>query len=181
MNQLTQFGLLADYNQWMNQRVYQAAARLSEGALKQDLGAFFGSVLGTLNHLVVADTIWLKRFASNAACSRALQPMLEQPDPASLDQCLFQDLTSLTTHRQWLDKHILCFISELQESELDTPLTYRNTKGVVFSKPLSSVLVHFFNHQTHHRGQVSTLFSQLDEDIGDTDLLLLIGNVDIQI
>ncbi|MCG7561792.1 DinB family protein [Pseudoalteromonas sp. McH1-42] len=179
MSQLTQFRLLADYNQWMNQKIYQAATRLSEEALKQERGAFFGSIFGTLNHLVVADIIWLKRFASNQAGSSALQSILEQPNPTSLAQCLFQDLSHLTRHRQWLDKQILCFIDELQESDLGTILTYRNTKGIGFSKPLSSLLMHFFNHQTHHRGQVTTLFSQLDEDIGDTDLLLLIDDVDI--
>ncbi|MDK1312137.1 DinB family protein [Pseudoalteromonas ardens] len=179
MSQLTQFRLLADYNQWMNQKVYQAAACLSEEALKLERGAFFGSIFGTLNHLVVADIIWLKRFASNRAGYSTLQPVLEQPDPTSLAQCLFQDLSRLTTHRRWLDKQILSFMDKLQESDLDTTLTYRNTKDVSFSKPLSSLLMHFFNHQTHHRGQVTTLFSQLGEDIGDTDLLLLIDEVDI--
>ncbi|WP_046003032.1 DinB family protein [Pseudoalteromonas rubra] len=177
MSQLTQFRLLANYNQWMNQKVYTAAAQLSDAALKQDRGAFFGSILGTLNHLVVADLIWLKRYAACEACADVLAAVVAQDDPTSLDQCLFDDLAQLTDYRQWLDGQILGLLQHLQDSDLTSVLTYRNSKGVTYHKPFASLLTHLFNHQTHHRGQVSTLLSQAGVDVGATDLLLLIDDV----
>ncbi|KAF7788918.1 hypothetical protein PRUB_a2020 [Pseudoalteromonas rubra] len=178
MSQLTQFRLLADYNQWMNHKIYTAAARLNETALKQDRGAFFGSILGTLNHLVVADLIWLKRFAAIEACASVLAPVAAQPDPTSLAQCIFEDLAQLTDYRQWLDKQIIYLLQALQESDLAGTLTYRNTKGATYQKPFASLLTHLFNHQTHHRGQISTLLSQAGEDLGATDLVLLVDDIE---
>ncbi|UTW11662.1 DinB family protein [Marinobacterium rhizophilum] len=169
-----QLELLASYNAWMNAKVYEAAARLDARELARDSGAFFGSVLGTLNHIVVGDTIWLQRFATHPACGLTLREVADLPPPAALDQLLFADLQSLTTHRVWLDEQIIQWIAGLTESDLEQVLHYRNTRGIAASKRYASLILHFFNHQTHHRGQVSTLLQQAGEDIGVTDLLALI-------
>ncbi|MBL3558547.1 MULTISPECIES: DinB family protein [Marinobacter] len=166
--------LLATYNQWMNSKVYEAANRLSEQELARDRGAFFGSILGTLNHLVVADTIWLKRFATHPSCLASLREVADLPSPTSLDQILFKDLASLAEHRGWLDQKIINWIAELSDGDLDFVLSYSNIKGVAANKRYSSLVLHFFNHQTHHRGQISTLLSQAGEDVGVTDLLALL-------
>jgi uncharacterized damage-inducible protein DinB len=168
------FELLATYNQWINSKVYEAASRLSEQELARDRGAFFGSILGTLNHLVVADTIWLKRFATHPSCLASLREVADLPSPTSLDQIPFKDLASLSDHRFWLDQKIINWIAELSDGDLDFVLSYSNTKGVPANKRYSSLVLHFFNHQTHHRGQISTLLSQAGEDVGVTDLLALI-------
>lgn len=168
------FELLAQYNQWMNEKVYASARRLSADALAEDRGAFFGSILGTLNHLVVADTIWLKRFAAHSSSRATLQQVADLPSPQSLDQILFEDFSALSDHRTWLDSQIIQWIDVLRDGDLSDTLHYTNTKGVPFSKAFSFVLSHFFNHQTHHRGQVTTMLSQAGEDVGATDLLLLI-------
>lgn len=168
------FELLATYNQWMNSKVYEAASRLSEQELARDRGAFFGSILGTLNHLVVADTIWLRRFATHPSCLASLREVADLPSPTSLDQILFKDLATLSEHRFWLDQKIINWIAELSDGDLDFVLSYSNTKGVPANKRYSSLVLHFFNHQTHHRGQISTLLSQAGEDVGVTDLLALI-------
>lgn len=168
------FELLATYNQWMNSKVYEAASRLSEQELARDRGAFFGSILGTLNHLVVADTIWLKRFATHPSCLASLREVADLPSPTGLDQILFKDFASLAEHRGWLDQKIINWIAELSDGDLDFVLSYSNTKGVPANKRYSSLVLHFFNHQTHHRGQISTLLSQAGEDVGVTDLLALI-------
>lgn len=170
------FKLLASYNQWMNEKVYEAAAQLGEDELLADRGAFFGSILGTLNHLVVGDTIWLKRFATHPACREVLKPIAGLPTPTALDQLLFTGLAGLREHRQWLDTLICDWVASLSEDDLDYVLSYRNTKGVPFKRPFSQLMLHFFNHQTHHRGQVSTLLSQAGVDLGVTDLLALIPN-----
>ena len=169
------FALMASYNQWMNASIYEAASKLAAAELTEERGAFFGSIFGTLNHIAVADTIWLKRFATHASSSaRTLEVMVALPTPASLDQILFDDLKGLKAHRRWLDTVIINWVAALTDDDLSTTLSYHNTKGVASRRRYSSLVFHFFNHQTHHRGQLSTLLSQAGVDIGVTDLLALI-------
>jgi len=168
------FSLMASYNQWMNTKLYDAASRLSAVELAQARGAYFGSIFGTLNHIVVADTLWLKRFATHTSSTATLAVMVPLPTPEGLDQLMFDDLKGLAAHRHWLDEVIIHWIAALTDDDLDTDLSYYNTKGVASKRRYSSLVYHFFNHQTHHRGQVSTLLSQAGIDIGDTDLLALI-------
>ena len=170
------FELMAEYNQWMNAKVYGAAGNLSNSALIEDRRAFFGSILGTLNHIVVGDTIWLKRFAAQPASAEALREITELPVPKGLDHMIFENLDELCSHRKWLDEKIIKWISGLTDSDLDFFLSYQNTKGVPATKRFSFLIYHFFNHQTHHRGQATTLLSQSGEDVGVTDLLALIPN-----
>lgn len=168
------FCLLAEYNQWMNLKVYESAGRMSREDLTADRGAFFSSVLGTLNHIVVADIIWLKRFATHPSCESLLPDFVDLPIPASLDHILYDDFEALSERRYWLDDQIIKWTGALTADDLNFVLSYRNTKGIAANKRFASLLLHFFNHQTHHRGQVSTLLSQVGEDVGVTDLLALI-------
>lgn len=165
------FELLAAYNQWMNAKIFEIAGQFSAKDLTKDRGAFFGSILGTLNHILVADIIWLKRFATHPSCLNSLREVAGLQTPTSLDQLLFEDIGSLYEHRIRLDRQIINWIAELSEDDLDFVLSYRNTKGIPANKRYSSLVLHFFNHQTHHRGQVSNLLSQVGVDIGVTDLL----------
>lgn len=174
MNLKEQFELLAAYNLWMNAKVYEAAGHLCVTDLAKDRGAFFGSILGTLNHILVGDTIWLKRFATHPSCQNVLREVVDLQHPMSLDQIIFDDLASLSAHRIWLDRKIINWIDGLSEGDLDFVLSYHNTKGIRANKRYSSLILHFFNHQTHHRGQAATLLSQAGVDIGVTDLLALI-------
>jgi uncharacterized damage-inducible protein DinB len=166
--------LMATYNEWMNAKIYAAARSLSDEELSADKKAFFGSILGTLNHLTAADTIWLKRFAKHPANHLALEPMQQLPDPKNLDQLLFSNIRELSEHREWLDRIIVEWARSITEPDLDHVLHYANMKGVPEDKNFYSLGMHFFNHQTHHRGQVTTLLSQAGVDVGDTDLVGLI-------
>lgn len=168
------FELLSVYNQRMNSKVYEAAGQLTKADLAKDRGAFFGSILGTLNHIIVGDTIWLKRFATQPSCLSSLQEVVGLEIPTSLDQIVFNDVGRLSQQRTWLDRIIIQWIAGLSEKDLDFVLTYHNTKGIPANKRYSSLILHFFNHQTHHRGQVSTLLSQAGVNIGVTDLLVQI-------
>lgn len=168
------FELMAAYNHWMNAKIYEAAGGLDPAELARDRGAFFGSILGTLNHILVGDTIWLKRFASHPALSDSLGEVADLPDPTSLNQILIEDFAALSEQRAWLDQQIIDGVEALSDDDLKVVLRYHNTKGVPAHRRFSSLLLHFFNHQTHHRGQVSTLLSQAGVDIGVTDLLALI-------
>lgn len=171
------FELLARYNQRMNSSVYQAANQLSTADLAKDRGAFFGSILGTLTHILVGDTIWLKRFATLPSCQHSLREVAQLQNPTSLDQILFDDIRALSEQRFWLDQQIIHWAAQLSDTDLDFVLSYQNSKGIHASKRYSSLVLHFFNHQTHHRGQVSTLLYQAGVDIGVTDLLTQIPEV----
>lgn len=168
--------LMADYNQWMNNKLYAAARTLPAEALAAERQAFFGSIIGTLNHLVVADTIWLQRFAAHPANHPALEAIVRLPAPTALNTLLFADIEALSKQRQLLDETIKQWAAQLSEDDLLAVLHYRNMKGIAAAKRFSSLVTHFFNHQTHHRGQVSTLLFQAGVDIGVTDLLALIPN-----
>ncbi|KAA3655641.1 MAG: DUF664 domain-containing protein [Proteobacteria bacterium] len=177
MDRIAHVRLMAHYNRWMNERLYAAAATLDHEALHADRGAFFGSLFGTLNHLVVADTIWLKRFATHPACLTALAPLRDEPMPAALDAPRCPDLPALTEHRARLDALIVDWTGTLADADLDAALPYHNMRGIPATRNVFALLMHFFNHQTHHRGQATTLLSQSGVDMGATDLLLQIPDL----
>ncbi len=166
--------LMSRYNEWMNAKVYAAAARLSAQEFHADKGAFFKSVCGTLNHILVADILWLKRFAQHPAAHPALEPVRKLAKPTALDQVLHTRLAALTDERKLLDGVIKEWAETLSAADLDHVLQYTSTEGVEYHRPMASLLMHFFNHQTHHRGQLSTLLTQMGQDVGVTDLVMLI-------
>ena len=134
------FDQLAAYNRWANRRVYQDAAALPDETRKRGAGLFFGSVHGTLNHLLAADYIWMRRFTGDG------------PQPARLNQILYEDFGELRAAREREDERIFGFVTGLDGS--DRVITYQNSTGKTFQQALGPALTHFFNHQTHHRGQV---------------------------
>ena len=153
---------LARYNRWMNQRVYDCCASLSDEQRKQDMGAFFGSIHGTLNHLLLADRLWMGRFQG------------EQFRVSSLDQELYADFAELRAARESEDERIVEWAASLTQRDLDGELRYMSmVNPQPRSFPFQIAVSHFFNHQTHHRGQLTTLLSQLGVDVGVTDLIWL--------
>ncbi len=175
MSAINQFNLLAQYNHLMNKRQYEAAATLTKVDLCQDKGAFFKSVLGTLNHLLVGDIIWLKRFADHPSSADSLTFILELDRPKSLDTILFTDFDKLTQVREIIDIAIINWVRSLTEDDVNSCISYSNMAGKVYRKPLSSLMSHLFLHQVHHRGQVTTLLSQFGIDFGETDLIEIIN------
>lgn len=166
--------LMADYNRWMNERMYAAARKLDDTDLAADRGAFFGSILGTLNHIVVADTIWLRRFVHPAGSEAVRTALSGFPRATSLREPLAPDLDSLRVLRQRLDEVILAWAADLTPELLRSELSYTSTAGVPSTRSFGALVQHFFNHQTHHRGQASTLLFQAGVDVGVTDLLAVI-------
>lgn len=170
--------LMAEYNRWMNGRLYDAAATLDSEALAADRGAFFGSILGTLNHIAVADTIWLHRFAGHEAGFPALAALAAEAPPSSLTEPLAPDLAGLRRRRDELDGLIVRWAAALTTEHLAGAIAYANMAGVRSRRSFAALLQHFFNHQTHHRGQVTTLLYQCGVDVGVTDLLAVIPRLD---
>jgi uncharacterized damage-inducible protein DinB len=135
------FDQLAQYNRWANRRLYEDAASLPDAERKRPIGLFFGSLHGTLNHLLVADCIWMRRMTG------------EGPRPERLNQILHEDFAELRAAREQEDERILGFVTALDEAGHDRVLEYQNSSGRTFHQKLGPALMHFFNHQTHHRGQ----------------------------
>ncbi|MGH8517209.1 MAG: DinB family protein [Panacagrimonas sp.] len=178
MSRCPQFRLQAQYNRWFNRKVYEAAGRLDPAAIAQDRGAFFGSILRTLNHVMVGDLIWLRRFAAVHPSRPPVVPTGPDgwPEPERLNHVLYADFDELRRKRDALDALFETWVGTLTEADLDVDLEYRNTQGVPARRSFVLLLVHLFNHQTHHRGQVTTLLTQAGQDVGATDMLNLIPN-----
>lgn len=150
----------ARYNRWQNQSVYAAAATLPDGTRKRNMGAFFKSIHGTLNHVMVADFLWLSRLDGEPCAV------------SSLDQELYGDFDELRKQRVFTDDRLDRIVAALTAEKMADALTYRRMGGdkAEVTTPLTLVFMHLFNHQTHHRGQVTTLLMQCGVDVGATDL-----------
>jgi uncharacterized damage-inducible protein DinB len=156
------FTLMADYNAWANTRIYRMAARLSASDYRREAGAYFGSLHGTLNHLLVADRIWLHRLTGGGT------------QPAALNEILFEDLTELSTARQAEDSRLIGYIASLSDAQLEEDWDYRTLSGAPQRQRRRDILAHLFNHQTHHRGQVHAILTRLGvREPEPLDLLIL--------
>ena len=157
-----QASAMASYNRWMNQRLYNLCATMTDEERKHDRQAFFHSVHGTLNHLLLADKVWLGRFTGETFVVN------------SLDQELHANFVDLQSDRAMTDDRIMNWASALTAAMLGEDLYYTGvTQAVPRTCPLWVAVTHFFNHQTHHRGQLTTLLSQAGLDYGVTDFLML--------
>lgn len=166
---------MAGYNTWMNSRLYAAAGRLPADELARDRRAFFGSILGTLQHIAVADIIWLKRFAEHPSRHAELGAVRAMGMPRSSDVVLYEDFDALSVQRRTLDDIIIRWSAALSDQDLQHVLHYTTTRGVPSAQDCFGLLMHFFNHQTHHRGQATTLLTQAGIDVGVTDLVASIA------
>lgn len=147
---LARYKMFAGYNAWANERLYNTSAKLNDDEYRADRGAFFKSVHGTLNHLLAADRIWMKRFTGQGEA------------PGRLDAILHEELASLRAARDREDARIEAYVGQLTEEELAANFSYLtivNPKTV--TQPLAPALDHFFNHQTHHRGQAHAMLTGL--------------------
>jgi len=155
---------MAAYNRWMNKKIYEASALMTDADRKADRGAFFGSVHGTLNHLLFGDLAWFGRFHDGAPRGGVTRPADEVHDN-------FDDLR----RARWaLDAEIENWAASLSIEWLASPFTFESmVDGNTRTAPAWTMVVHMFNHQTHHRGQLTTLFSQMGVDIGATDLTFM--------
>jgi len=167
----TGFTRLARYNRWMNKNLFTAVENLTEEEFNRDVGAFFRSILVTLNHILVWDTTWLQRFARHNISYSSLAPVLMHDTPTANDEKLHSDLKPLMQAREAMDELIIEFIIETKEADYASTFTFQRVSGEVFHKNFGAMIQHLFNHQTHHRGQVTTMLFQMGVDPGVTDLL----------
>ncbi len=156
---------MAAYDGELNRRLYAAAARLSDAARRSDGGAFFGSIHATLSHLLWADRMWMSRLAG-------------WPRPAetlATSTAMAGDFAELRAAREAADAGIADWAAALSQHWIDGGLTWHSgALGRDMTMPRATIVMHLFNHQTHHRGQVHALLTRAGERTGDTDLFAVL-------
>ena len=161
MTPTAHYQMFGHYNAWANGRLYEAAAALSTEQYRADRGAFFKSVHGTLNHLLVTDHVWMHRFTGEGAA------------PERLDAILFENFTELRAAREAEDRRIIDFVDRLDDARIAGTIKYRRVSTPEqFEQQMAPALAHWFNHQTHHRGQVHALLTGLVGKAPELDLLI---------
>lgn len=157
---------LARYNAWQNANLYGAADLLSDAERRRERGAFFGSIHGTLNHVLWGDRIWMHRFAGTPKPAGAIKD-----SPRHVE-----DWHDLKAQRSAFDATIIEWASTLDPAWLEDDLAwYSGAVGREMAKPRWLLVAHMFNHQTHHRGQAHCLLTQAGARPGATDLPFMPG------
>lgn len=156
------FQRMAAYNRWANARLYEAVGKLSPEAFAAPRSGFFPSLLKTLNHILVGDTVWMGRLDGAGSSI------------TSLDQILHTDLAGLTVARSAMDNRIVAYVEALPPKRLEEDLVYRTVAGDPVTTQVAQVLAHFFNHQTHHRGQAHAMLSSTEVAPPSLDLILFL-------
>lgn len=155
---------MARYNRWQNQNLYSAADTLDEAARRADRGAFFGSIHGTLSHLLWGDGMWMSRFDGGS----------KPPGGISDSAEIYEDWSQLTADRRAMDARIMAWAGPLTDAEVEGTLRwYSGALGADVERPLALCVTHFFNHQTHHRGQVHAMLTAVGAPLSDTDLFVM--------
>jgi uncharacterized damage-inducible protein DinB len=161
MSAVPYFQLKTQYNYWMNKRLYDLCQSLSDEERKRNLGAFFSSIHGTLNHILLADLLWLSRLGLPVECR-----------VSSLSDILYEDFHQLKMARQEIDALLTNYIGTLTDADMSQLIQYKRLQSDdVNELPLGLILTHLFNHQTHHRGQLTTLMTQVGLEVGVTDMI----------
>jgi uncharacterized damage-inducible protein DinB len=159
----THFVMMAKYNAWANARLFRMAGALQDELYRKETGAYFKSLHGTLNHLLVADRIWMRRLTGAG------------DHPERLNAILFDDLPSLHTARVEEDRRITGFVQGLEEPAFEEVLDYRTLNGTPQRQRRREILAHLFNHETHHRGQAHAILTVLGVTEPDPlDLLIML-------
>ncbi|MEO1375537.1 MAG: DinB family protein [Cyanobacteria bacterium J06635_10] len=144
------FQMLASYNTLANRKLYEVCSQLSDAQRKKIRPAPFKSIHGTLNHIMIGDRIWIGRFKGQKMSSTAL------------DAILYHDFEVLQKARVLEDRNIEAFISNLSEDFFSHTINYVNNQGKTYNDPAPLLMAHFFNHQTHHRGQIHDMLTQTE-------------------
>jgi uncharacterized damage-inducible protein DinB len=156
---------MAAYNAEMNRRLYEASARISDAERRRDRGAFWGSLHGTLCHLLWGDRMWMSRFDGWP------KPDVIQKNSAGL----VADFGDLRRQRIEADEGISAWAGRISDDWLaQDQVWFSASVQKELHQPRSLLVTHFFNHQTHHRGQAHALITACGEKTGDTDLFLVV-------
>lgn len=176
-----QFRFQAKYNAFMNRKLYARTAELSDTERRAERAIQWRSLHGALNYMLLVDKAWMMRFTGDEQRYAFRNDQREQVKIRSLDQELHADFDVLRRERERLDELIELWALGVNADTLIRELRWFSlSRKREYTQPLWSTIVHFFNHQTHHRGQIIAVLTQLGKDIGMSDLGVFIaegGNV----
>ena len=165
------FQAFARYNGSVNQSIIELLKPLSREQIMMKTKAYYPSLLETMIHNLFADLNWLKRYGGVFRESKALNHRIASSDQKALRQEFEADHTRLFQYRKEADEVIVRFMDELEEAKLNSVIKYKNYKGEDQEHDVWKTLLHWFNHQTHHRGQVSVLLDMVEVDHDYSSLL----------
>lgn len=148
MTAITNFQLLANFNTWANTEIFSSCKKLDDTEYKKDRKAFFSSIHGTLNHLLVVDRAYISRIEG------------KNHDLKSLNQILYENLFQLEEARIKEDKRLVDLVNNLSKESINKEITYKGFETGNQTYTINLVLITLFNHQTHHRGQIHNMLSQ---------------------
>lgn len=157
------FRILAQYNIWATQRLCESLKAVSDDDFNKDVGLYFKSIVGTLNHLLLGEHyLWYSRFKQGISPAIALNTMIQTKKTALLDE--LQEKS-----KNWIE-----FLEQLDEKTLNADLTYKRVSGQQLTLPYAATLMHVFNHGTHHRGQITAAMTGLGYTCPELDLVYML-------
>ena len=175
MSLVKNFHMMSVYNQRINEQLINCCVTLSNEQLNQETHSFFPTIIAYWNHILFGDLILLSRLALNNIGSLSVRDFSQLPTPNSPQDIYCHDFNDLILLRRKVDMLINTYCAQLTEEECEQSITYTSTEGQVITKAVAEVTQHLFNHQTHHRGQLTCLLSQLGIDYGCMDLPVIVA------
>lgn len=169
------FIMMSLYNQRINVQLMESCLKLPNHILKKETHSFFPNIISYWNHLLFGDLILVGRLALNEIANLSPQDLLVFPTPQAPKDIYFSTLLDIAVIRAQLDKLIIQYCSNLTEADCDKFITYTTTEGIEITRAVADVTQHIFNHQAHHRGQLTCVLSQFGVDYACMDLPVIVA------
>ncbi|GAA0820826.1 DinB family protein [Colwellia asteriadis] len=174
MSLVKNFQMLARYNQRINNQLLTCCLTLSNAQLTANTNSFFPTIISYWNHLLFGDLILLGRLAKNNIANISIDDFSKFPTPKSPQDVYYNNLADIAQLREQLDRLIIQYCQQLTDEECRQSINYQTTEGQPMTKVVADVTQHIFNHQTHHRGQLTCILSQFNVDYGSMDLPVIV-------
>jgi uncharacterized damage-inducible protein DinB len=169
------FIMMSLYNQRINVQLMESCLKLPNNILNKETHSFFPNIISYWNHLLFGDLILVGRLALNEIANLSPQDLLVFPIPRAPKDIYFSTLLDIAVIRAQLDKVIIQYCSNLTEADCDKFITYTTTEGIEITRAVADVTQHIFNHQAHHRGQLTCVLSQFGVDYACMDLPVIVA------
>ena len=175
MSLVKNFVLLSHYNQRINQQLINCCLKMPNDLLHKDTKSFFPTILSYWNHILFGDLILLGRIAANNITHLKASDLATFPSPQSPTDIYCHEFTEIVILREAIDKLLIKFCQQLTENQCQQSISYTSTEGEHLTIALADLVQHIFNHQSHHRGQLTCLLSQCGVDYGCMDLPVIVA------
>lgn len=167
--------MMSLYNQRMNRQLMDCCLALPNDIVEKETHSFFPDIVSYWNHILFGDLILLNRLAANKIAQLCLEDLSPFPSPKTPNDIYHHQLSDLAVLRKQVDDLIIQYCSNLTTEDCDSYITYTTTEGESITKAVADVTQHIFNHQTHHRGQLTCVLSQFGVDYGCMDLPVIVA------